>query len=100
MIDLSKCYVYDIEADGLLDTITKIHCLSVGWRDSNGRFQISSTTDYNVMRNFFNKKDIKRIGHNITLYDERAVCKILGVDTLGSKDQIIDTLALFWYLYP
>lgn len=100
MIDLSKCYVYDIEADGLLDTITKIHCLSVGWRDSNGNFRISSTTDYDVMRKFFNRKDIKRIGHNITLYDERAVARILGVDTLGSKDQIIDTLALSWYLYP
>jgi DNA polymerase I-like protein with 3'-5' exonuclease and polymerase domains len=100
MIDLSKCYVYDIEADGLLDTITKIHCLSVGWRDTNGNFRITSTTDYDVMRKFFNKKDIKRIGHNITLYDEKAVNKILGIDTLSSKDQIIDTLALSWYLYP
>lgn len=101
MISLRKnVYVYDIESDGLLDTATKIHCLSIAWRDSNGNVQTKSTTDYDEMRKFFTNKNITRVGHNITLYDERVITKLLGIDTLQSNDQIIDTLALSWYLYP
>src|SRR5688572_22188493 len=101
MINLRKnVYVYDIESDGLLDSASKIHCLSMAWRDSNGVVQTKSTTDYDTMRKFFLNKGITRVGHNITLYDERLIFKILGIDTLQSKDQIIDTLALSWYLYP
>jgi hypothetical protein len=101
MINLWKnVYIYDIEADELLDKVTKIHCLSVTWRDSSGVVRVLSTTDYSEMRKFFLNKNITRIGHNITLYDERVVAKILGIDTLGSRDQLIDTLPLSWYLYP
>lgn len=96
----NKVYVYDIESDGLLHDATKIHCLSITWRDGSGNLKTISTTDYDEMRKFFNRKDIVRVGHNITLYDERVIANILGIDTLASKDQIIDTLALSWYLYP
>lgn len=96
----NQVYVYDIETDGLLDFATKVHCLSICWRDGNGNLEVKSTTDYNEMRKFFSNKNIIRVGHNITLYDERAVCKLLGIDTLLTKDQIIDTLPLSWYLYP
>lgn len=96
----NKVYVYDIECDNLLDKVTKIHCLSITWRDGSGQVKTISTTDYGEMRKFFNRKDIIRVGHNITLYDERVVAKLLGIDTLQSKDQIIDTLALSWYLFP
>ena len=101
MISLNKnVYVYDIETDGLLDTTSKIHCLSIAWRDSNGAIQHKSTTDYDEMRKFFLNKNITRVGHNITLYDERVIAKLLDIDTLQSNNQIIDTLALSWYLYP
>jgi hypothetical protein len=96
----NKVYVYDIECDGLIKDATKIHCLSIAWRDKNGVVQVKSTTDYDEMRKFFLNKDITRVGHNITLYDERVIAKLLGIDTLQSKDQIIDTLALSWYLFP
>ncbi len=101
MINLrSNIYIYDIETNGLLDDATKIHCLSICWRDSNGNIKTKSTTDYGEMRKFFLNKNITRVGHNITLYDERVVSKLLNIDTLQSKDQIIDTLPLSWYLYP
>ena len=93
-------FVYDIECDGLLDTATKIHCLSIAWRDHNGIMRTKSTTNYDEMRKFFTNKTITRIGHNITLYDERIITKLLGIDTLHSNNQIIDTLALSWYLFP
>lgn len=94
-------YIYDIECDALLDKATKIHCLSIAWRDkTTGAIRVKSTTDYDEMRKFFTNKKITRIGHNITLYDERVITKLLSINTLDSKDQIIDTLALSWYLYP
>lgn len=97
---IKKLFVFDIETDGLLDDLTKIHCLSMSWIGVSGNIQTKSTTDYAEMRKFFENDQITRVGHNITLYDERAAAKILGVDTLSSKDQIIDTLALSWYLFP
>lgn len=101
MINLNKnVYVYDIETDSLLNDATKIHCLSICWKDSFGTIQTKSTTSYDEMRKFFLNKNITRVGHNITLYDERVITKLLGIDTLQSNDQIIDTLALSWYLYP
>jgi len=101
MINLYKnVYIYDVETDGLLHNATKIHCLSITWRDNTGKLRTKSTTDYDEMRKFFQRKDITRVGHNITLYDERVIAKLLNIDTLQSNDQIIDTLALSWYLYP
>lgn len=101
MINLkNKIYVYDIEADGLLNTATIIHCLSITWRDKNGNIKVKSTSDYNEMRKFFTNPNITRCGHNITLYDERIIQKLLGIDTSNNREQIIDTLAISWYLFP
>ena len=96
----NNVYVYDVECDGLLESATKIHCLSICWRNKEGELQTKSTTDYDEMRKFFSNKNITRIGHNITLYDERVIAKLLDIDTLQSNDQIIDTLPLSWYLHP
>ena len=83
--------IFDIETDGL--NPTKIHCLSYkASRDG----EVSSTTDYQEMRDLFHTEKVL-IGHNIVRYDIPAVEKILGV-TLGEDVQIIDTLALSWYL--
>lgn len=99
MIINRPVYVYDIETDGLLDQVTKIHCLSYSYRDKENNVITKSITDYEDIKEFFTK-DCIRVGHNITLYDERVIAKILGIDTLKTKSQIIDTLALSWYLYP
>lgn len=100
MRNLNNIRIYDIECDALLDDVTKIHCLSVCWRDSSsGSIKVWSTTDHQKMREFFERKDITRVGHNITLYDERVITKLLGVDTLETKDNIIDTLPLSQTLF-
>jgi len=92
-----KEYVYDIECDGLLEDCTKIHCLSVGYVNKEGKLKIISTTDYLEMKKFFERDDIFRIAHNGKLYDERVIYKILGVKP---NNNIIDSLVLSWYLYP
>lgn len=99
-LNSSKIMIYDIECDGLLDNATKIHCLSVSWRDSSNKIRTKSTSNYDEMRKFFLNKKLIRVGHNIALYDERVIEKILNINTEDSKYNIIDTLGLSRYLYP
>lgn len=98
-ISLSKgIYIFDIEADALLDECTKIHCLSIGKVLKSGELRVVSTTDYSEMADFFQNKSITKIGHNIIRYDMEVVLKILEVKP--TENNIIDTLPLSWYLFP
>ena len=79
--------VFDIEADGLLEDATKIHCLS--YRDPNGG-SVVSTSDYNDMRNILLKAK-GLIGHNIIRYDVPLLERMLGIKI---KAQLFDTLPI------
>ena len=82
--------VFDIETDGLLNEMTKIHVLSY----SDDGKTIHHTHDYDEMREFFaTRKTIA--GHNVIRFDAPAVEKILGIKI---KSRMIDTLALSWYI--
>lgn len=87
-------FVVDIESDGLLDTVTKIHV--VGWLDiatgKNG-----TITDYSKMIRFFTQKDLTIIGHNFYRFDKPLVEMILGIKL---EAKIVDTLFISWYLEP
>jgi DNA polymerase III alpha subunit (gram-positive type) len=91
-------YVFDIEADALLDDVTKIHCLSVGRLNKEGEFKVKTFTEYEDMVNFFLDETITKVGHNIILYDIPAAEKVLGIKI--STDNVIDTLPLSWILFP
>jgi len=82
--------VFDIETDGLLDELTKIHVLS--WMGDDGN--VHYTHDYDAMRIFFTEAPTL-IGHNIIRFDIPAVEKVLGIEV---KSRLIDTLPLSWYL--
>ena len=85
-------YTIDIETDGI--DATKIHCMSV----HNGK-SIETFTTYADMQVFFasvSKQD-RIIGHNFIRYDAPIIERILG---LTIPCQIVDTLALSWYLWP
>lgn len=84
--------VFDIEADGLLDTITKIHCVSYS---SDGK-NFHTIYDYDQMRRFFTEEKVL-IGHNIIRYDNRAIQKVLGVKVSA---KVYDTLAMSWVFEP
>lgn len=81
--------VFDIEANDLLPNVSKIHCLAF---ESNGEFYV--VNDLELIKTFFKEVD-GLIGHNIVLYDLPAIEKVLGVEYKGN---IIDTMALSWYL--
>lgn len=97
-LSLSKgVYIFDIEADALLDDCTKIHCLSIGKVLKNGELKIVSTTDYEEMAAFFSNKEITKVGHNIIRYDLPVIDKLLGITS--DVEGIIDTLPLSWIIF-
>lgn len=89
--------IFDIESDGLLDTVTKIHCLSYAKYVRGELVEEDTLVNYEDMSDFlFWNKTL--CGHNIIRYDIPVLEKILGVNL--NSHRLIDTLALSWYLYP
>lgn len=84
-------YVFDLEADGLLDEATKIHCLSY---TKPGSDEVQTLTTYEEMRSFVANAGTL-VGHNIILYDLPVLERLLKIKVRAT---VIDTLALSWYL--
>lgn len=84
-------YVFDLEADGLLDEATKIHCLSY---TKPGSDEVQTLTTYEEMRSFVANAGTL-VGHNIILYDIPVLERLLKIKVRAT---VIDTLALSWYL--
>lgn len=92
---IRKVCVFDIEGDSLHPT--KIWCLSAAkYSPSKEKWIMKSTTDYEQMRNFFLGADIL-VGHDIIRWDIPHIERLLGIEI---KAEIVDTLALSWYLEP
>lgn len=83
--------VFDIEANGLLEQATKIHCLSY-YEDG----EVKSLTTKKDILSWLMSQDVL-IGHNIIGYDVPLIERLAGVKI---KAKLIDTLYLSWYLYP
>lgn len=90
--------VADLEADGLLDTVTKIHVMSLQMQDKDiislgteeGCKRIKACFKHHI------DKEIPMVIHNGISYDIPMVEQVLGLDL--SKLMVIDSLALSWYL--
>jgi len=89
--------VFDIETDGLLDKLTKIHVLSY---QTSAMDEPRSIFDYDEMRDFFLEYSLDHTlalaGHNIVRFDVPAVEKVLGIKI---RAKLVDTLGLSWYLH-
>lgn len=88
-------YVVDIETDGLVSS--RIHVMSVGWKDEEGQWQIKSTDDYDKMIEVITDKDNVLIGHNFKAFDVVELERVLDVKVTA---EVVDTLALAWYILP
>ncbi len=82
--------VFDVEADGLLDQATKIHCLSY---TSDGK-DYKTIYDYSSMRDLLLSQH-GLVGHNIIRYDVPLVKKILGIKV---EARLFDTLPMSWVI--
>lgn len=91
-----KYTVFDLESNGLLDTVDKIHCLSFRVYDSMTEIASGSITDYEQIKKFISNQEVL-VGHNIIRYDIPVLKKILNLDI---KATLIDTLGISWYNYP
>lgn len=90
-------YIVDIETDGLLDTVSKIHVVGL-WKLGEDK-EVSFLYTPDEIKDFFNNTPaLTVIGHNFYTYDAIVLEKLLGIR--ASTYNIIDTLALSWYLYP
>ena len=84
--------VFDLESDGLLDKLTKIHVFS--W-SVVGSDVVHSTNDLSTIQEVMHKATTV-VGHNIVAFDLEAL-KMFDITT---DADIIDTLPLSWYLEP
>lgn len=86
-------FIFDLEADGLLDTITKIHCLS--YVETNRNYKCTLYDKEDIVQFF--AEGHTYIGHYIIGYDLKALQMIYGIP---KPKKVIDTLGLAWYLQP
>lgn len=86
---MSRVVVIDIEANGLLDTITKLHCAVAMTLDCKQvwKFEPHQMKEF---CEFLDTVDVW-IGHNIIQYDIPAVKKVLGYEFKGKR---VDTLLM------
>lgn len=91
-----KYCIFDLETDGLLDHLTKMHCLVAHTYEDNQQIGETIIKSPWELSNFLMNQELI-IGHNIVMYDFPAVKKLTGYE---HKGKMIDTLALSWYLYP
>lgn len=89
-----KIRVADIETDGLLKEVTKIHnfCYTEDGED------YKYTTDYEEMKQWLSEEDVLWVGHNFIQFDFPVVNKILGTKVGYQKG--VDTLGISWAIYP
>ena len=90
-----QTYVVDIETNGFHST--KIHVMSVGYKDLDGKWKIKSTADYDVIIKIMSNPKNTIVGHNFKLFDAIELERVLNFKI---KATIIDTLPLSWVLYP
>lgn len=96
--------VFDLEADGLLDTASRVHCLCL--MDADTGKSMSCHTDAELERGLAVLKNAEElIGHNIICYDLRVLNKLYHTDfsifnsTVGGP-RITDTLVCTRLIYP
>ncbi len=86
--------IFDLEADGLIEECTKIHCFCYYNVDTK---ESTSLTDYNDIIDVVTDPSNTVIGHNIIRFDIPVLEKLLEIKV---NCKAVDTLALSWYLFP
>src|SRR5574337_748665 len=71
---MARRLLFDIEADGLLDTITKVHCICIIDVDSGEEFSFGPDQIEEALAMLYDASEI--IAHNGISYDLKALWKI------------------------
>lgn len=90
--------VFDIETDGLLDTMTRIHCISAYDRQSGQRWLYDPESgDLDEIIEILAEADVL-LGHNIIGFDIQAVQKVRP--GFAPKGRLVDTLTWSKLIWP
>jgi hypothetical protein len=89
---------FDIECDGLLDEVTKVHCISILY-DNDPATYLYGPRDIKSAIKKISEYNGYIVGHNICAYDVPVLSKLHGLK-LHPKAKLIDTLLLGCILYP
>lgn len=88
--------LFDLEADGLLDTASKVHCIAAIDLDSGARYDARPDEVKHFIEDYLATAD-ELVGHNIVRYDLPVLGKIYG---FHARARITDTFILSKLLYP
>jgi len=90
-------FIFDLETDGLLDEVTKVHCLVIKDTDSG---EVTSYTGKDIEAGIKYLMDSYQqlIGHNVIKYDIPVLQKLYPWFVVA-KDRVIDTLVLARLVY-
>lgn len=86
---------FDIETDGLLDTITKVHCMVIIDSNTGEHFMYRPTEIQKAISHLCNGDLI--CGHNVIAFDIPALEKLY--DVKFDRDKVVDTLVLARLVY-
>jgi len=87
--------LYDLEANGFLETVTKIHCC-VLYNTDTGKYKKFTPEDINLLPSFLDKCT-NLVAHNQIGYDLKVLKKIFNYEYKGKID---DTLLLSRIIWP
>lgn len=94
-MDLEKVFISDIETNGYLHDVTKLHVLGCCYKNSKGQWDIKTTAKKEDVIKLFCNPNNTIVGHNFWLYDVPVIEKLYNVKVTAT---IIDTLWLAWYI--
>lgn len=88
--------IFDIECDGFLDTVSKIHCLVI--KDTNQDEVYTYVGDIKEGLNRLRSTDQQIIGHNVIKFDLPVIQKLFPWFTVD-QSKVLDTLVLSRLIY-
>jgi DNA polymerase I len=89
--------IFDLETDGLLDDVTKVHCL-VTKDTETGEVKSYTGQDIELGIKYLADSDKQLVGHNVIKYDIPVIQKLCPWFTV-TQDRVIDTLVLARLVY-
>lgn len=91
--------VVDLETNGLLQEVSKIHCIAVcSIENSYSELYVGEEKVHEFLRKMQADTTIEMVGHNIFCYDLKVIEKLYGID-FNKTHKIHDTLVLGQLLF-
>ena len=95
---MGRHLLWDLESDGLLHKVTKVHCISAIDVDTEEKFFWTPENIPNALEFLYNEVDT-HIGHNLLAYDLKVLKKLFNWDRRPGSN-VVDTLVCARLIHP